>query len=66
MSGEGKDVEFKALDGLTLCGWLFEGPKGGPAVIVNGAVSQAPPKMNIPFTRPPPRQMFQNSYFTEN
>ncbi|OKL62097.1 hypothetical protein UA08_02971 [Talaromyces atroroseus] len=37
MSGERKDVEFITLDGLTLRGWLFEGPKGGPAVIVNGA-----------------------------
>jgi hypothetical protein len=42
MSGERKDVEFKTLDGLTLRGWLFEGPKGGPAVVVNGAVRRAP------------------------
>ncbi|KAI1296128.1 alpha/beta-hydrolase [Xylaria venustula] len=32
-----RDVEFKTFDGLTLRGWLFEGPKGGAAVIVNGA-----------------------------
>ncbi|KAI9759117.1 MAG: hypothetical protein M4579_002564 [Chaenotheca gracillima] len=37
MAGERKDVEFRTTDGLTLRGWLFEGPKGGPAVIVNGA-----------------------------
>lgn len=36
---ERRDVEFKTFDGLTLRGWLFVGPKGGPAVIVNGAVS---------------------------
>ncbi|KAF2763052.1 peptidase S15 [Pseudovirgaria hyperparasitica] len=34
---ERRDVEFKTFDGLTLRGWLFVGPKGGPAVIVNGA-----------------------------
>jgi hypothetical protein len=37
---ERKDVEFKTFDGLTLRGSLYVGPKGGPAVIVNGAVSQ--------------------------
>lgn len=36
---ERKDVEFKTFDGLTLRGWLFVGPKDGPAVIINGAVS---------------------------
>jgi len=40
MVGERKDVEFRTVDGLTLRGWLFAGPKGGPAVIVNGAVRQ--------------------------
>ncbi|KAL1801718.1 hypothetical protein ACET3X_002060 [Alternaria dauci] len=34
---ERKDVEFKTFDGLTLRGSLYVGPKGGPAVIVNGA-----------------------------
>lgn len=43
---EHKDVEFKTFDGLTLRGWLFVGPKGGPAVIVNGAVSEY--KTNMP------------------
>ena len=38
MTENRKDVEFKTIDGLTLRGWLFSGPKGGPAVIVNGAV----------------------------
>jgi hypothetical protein len=37
---EHKDVEFKTFDGLTLRGSLYLGPKGGPAVIVNGAVSR--------------------------
>ncbi|KAJ5474718.1 hypothetical protein N7475_004284 [Penicillium sp. IBT 31633x] len=37
MAGERKDVEFQTTDGLNLRGWLFVGPKGGPAVIVNGA-----------------------------
>lgn len=36
---ERKDVEFKTFDGLTLRGSLYVGPKGGPAVIVNGAAS---------------------------
>ena len=36
---ERRDVEFKTFDGVTLRGWLFVGPKNGPAVIVNGAVS---------------------------
>lgn len=36
---ERKDVELKTFDGLTLRGSLYVGPKGGPAVIVNGAVS---------------------------
>ncbi|KAI9685154.1 MAG: hypothetical protein M1822_004741 [Bathelium mastoideum] len=34
---ERKDVDFKTFDGLTLRGWLFVGPEGGPAVVVNGA-----------------------------
>ena len=38
MAGERKDVEFKTADGLTLRGWQFTGPEGGPAVIVNCAV----------------------------
>lgn len=37
---ERKDVEFKTFDGLTLRGWLYVGPKGGPAMIVNAAVIQ--------------------------
>lgn len=37
MAENRKDVEFKTIDGLTLRGWLFQGPKGGPAIIVNGA-----------------------------
>ncbi|CAK3779652.1 Hypothetical predicted protein [Lecanosticta acicola] len=37
MAAERRDVEFKTVDGLTLRGWLFLGPKGGPAVVVNGA-----------------------------
>ncbi|KAF2122757.1 DltD N-terminal domain protein [Lophiotrema nucula] len=37
MASERKDIEFRTVDGLTLRGWLFVGPKGGPAVIVNGA-----------------------------
>ncbi len=40
MVEERKDVEFRTVDGLTLRGWLFAGPRGGPAVIVNGAVRQ--------------------------
>lgn len=39
MAEERSDVEFQTVDGLTLRGWLFKGPKAGPAVIVNGAVS---------------------------
>lgn len=35
-----EDVEFKTFDGLTLRGWLYVGPKGGPAIIVNGAVRE--------------------------
>lgn len=42
---ERKDVEFKTFDGLTLRGSLYLGPKDGPAVIVNGAVSQ--PQTNM-------------------
>ena len=38
---ERTDVAFKTVDGLTLRGWLFKGLEGGPAVIVNGAVSQS-------------------------
>ncbi|KAF9892642.1 hypothetical protein FE257_001044 [Aspergillus nanangensis] len=34
---EHRDVEFKTFDGLTLRGSLYVGPKGGPAVVVNGA-----------------------------
>lgn len=41
---ERRDVEFKTFDGLTLRGWLFVGPKGGPAIIINAAVIQ--PYMN--------------------
>jgi hypothetical protein len=37
---ERRDVEFKTFDGLTLRGWLYVGPKNGPAVIVNAAVIQ--------------------------
>jgi fumagillin biosynthesis transferase len=37
---ERKDVEFKTYDGLTLRGWLYLGPKDGPAMIVNAAVIQ--------------------------
>jgi hypothetical protein len=40
MVGERNDVEFRTVDGLTLRGWLFASHKGGPAVIVNGAVRQ--------------------------
>ncbi|KAH8711976.1 peptidase S15 [Phaeosphaeriaceae sp. PMI808] len=34
---ERKDVEFKTFDGLTLRGWLYVGPKGGPSIIINAA-----------------------------
>ncbi|KAH0042726.1 hypothetical protein KCU78_g725, partial [Aureobasidium melanogenum] len=37
MAEQRLDVAFKTMDGLTLRGWLFKGPKGGPAIIVNGA-----------------------------
>ncbi len=37
---ERKDIEFKAFDGLTLRGWFYVGPKGGPAIIINVAVNQ--------------------------
>ena len=43
-----KDVEFKTIDGLTLRGSLFLGPKDGPAIIVNGAV-RPPLKHNDSF-----------------
>jgi hypothetical protein len=36
---ERKDIEFKTFDGLTLRGWLYVGPKAGPAIIINAAVS---------------------------
>jgi hypothetical protein len=37
---ERRDIEFKTFDGLTLRGWLYVGPKGGPAIIINVAVNQ--------------------------
>jgi hypothetical protein len=37
---ERKDIEFKTFDGLTLRGWFYVGPKGGPAIIINVAVNQ--------------------------
>ncbi len=47
---ERRDIEFKTFDGLTLRGWLHKGPKGGPAVIINVAVSsvQQLPGKHIP------------------
>jgi hypothetical protein len=44
---ERRDIEFKTFDGLTLRGSMYVGPKGGPSIIVNGAVRYQHPAVNL-------------------